>query len=524
MKDIIKDEHESNQIIGENIFLVPFTIEEINENIFISDNTSKQHLKNKIINQAFNFHSRGKIIEATKYYEHFIEQGFKDYHVFSNYGVILKDLGKLEEAELYQRKAIEINPDFPDAHSNLGNILRDLGKLEEAELYCRKAIELKPDFPEAHSNLGIILSDLGNLKEAELYCRKAIELKLDYAEPYFNLGNILRELGRLEDAELAFRKAIGFKPDYGEAYYNLGNILRDLGKSKEAEISIVRSTKLISNFNQGYFSLSYVQLLRGNYESGLINYEYRNIRNNNLNIHAKPSIEKFCNSKFKKGEKLLVVSEQGIGDTLQFMRYIPHLRNLGLYVSFCAQTKLHSLIKQSGIDSNPLTPDDAKNASEGQWIALISLLRYLKINPNNPQIINPYIFSTDELIYKWKNILKKEERPIIGINWQGNPDSEKGSQKGRSFPLETFSIAAKDNFKFLSLQKGFGSEQLEHCSFKNKFVRCQSQIDHIWDFLENASIISCCDLIITCDTSIAHLAAGMGKPTWLLLKNIHEWR
>ena len=129
-----------------------------------------------------------------------------------------------------------------------------------------------------------------------------------------------------------------------------------------------------------------------------------------------------------------------------------------------------------------------------------------------------------ELNKRWKDILSKEKRPIIGINWQGNQDSEKGSAQGRSLPLETFSTLAKNNnFTLLSLQKGFGSEQLNHCSFKSKFVECQPQINATWDFLENAAIIENCDLIITCDTSIAHLAGGIGKKVWLLLRDIPFW-
>ena len=226
----------------------------------------------------------------------------------------------------------------------------------------------------------------------------------------------------------------------------------------------------------------------------------------------------------QKGEKLLVLREQGLGDTLQFMRYIPHIRSQGIDVSFCAQPKLHSLIKASRIDQNPLTTDQANAVAEGQWIPLISLARYLKINPDNPVIAEPYIFSTDQLVQKWRNIFSKEKKPIVGINWQGNPTLEKQAYIGRSIPLETFSLLAERNeITLLSLQKGFGSEQLDNCSFKNKFIDCQPQIDSIWDFLETAAIIENCDLIITCDTSIAHLAGGMGKPVWLLLRDIPFW-
>tara|TARA_Y100000991_G_scaffold215625_1_gene206950 strand:- start:2482 stop:5184 length:2703 start_codon:yes stop_codon:yes gene_type:complete len=132
--------------------------------------------KEQIINQAFKFHAQGKVKEAKKYYENFINEGFKDHRVFINYGMILKNNGKLKEAELWTRKAIELKPDCTDAYYNLGIILSNLGKLKEAELWTRKAIEIKPDFADAYSNLGGILVKLGKLQKAELYIQKAIEL------------------------------------------------------------------------------------------------------------------------------------------------------------------------------------------------------------------------------------------------------------------------------------------------------------------------------------------------------------
>ena len=219
-----------------------------------------------------------------------------------------------------------------------------------------------------------------------------------------------------------------------------------------------------------------------------------------------------------------MISEQGLGDTLLYMRFVPYLKKQGHDVIFAAQEKLHSLIKSSGIDQNPLTPGQTSLALDGQWIPLLSLPRYLRVRPDNPIISKPYIYSTDKLNKKWKNILSKEKKPIIGINWQGNKEAEINFLKGRSLPLEIFSILARNNnLRFLSLQKGFGSEQLDYCSFKDKFVSCQDQIDSTWDFLENASIIENCNLIITSDTSIAHLAGGMGKKVWLLLKDIPHW-
>ena len=165
----------------------------------------------QLIKQAINFHVQGNISEAAKNYQSFINQGFKDQRVFSNYGVILKNLGKLKEAELLLRKAIELNPNFANAHLILGNILKDLGKLKEAELSLRKAIEINPDYSEAYCNLGIILRCLDKLTEAELSYRKAIELNPDFVEALSNLGNILRRHGEYQEARLFSEKIMSIR-------------------------------------------------------------------------------------------------------------------------------------------------------------------------------------------------------------------------------------------------------------------------------------------------------------------------
>ena len=219
---------------------------------------NKNPSKEQIINQAFKFHSQGNISEAAKYYQYFINQGFKDHRVFSNYGVILKDLGKLKEAELYTRKAIEIKPDFADAHSNLGNILKGLGKLKEAEISTRKAIELNANFANAYSNLGSILRDLGKLKEAEIYTRKAIEIKPDYEIANLNLGMILKDLDKLQEAEIYTRKAIELNPERAEAHYNLGMILNDLGKLQDAEISYRKAIEIKPDFVEAKINLDFI--------------------------------------------------------------------------------------------------------------------------------------------------------------------------------------------------------------------------------------------------------------------------
>jgi len=294
--DNFSQEKEGKKKITEvTTYTIPFTLEanlENLKNLTISTNTSSKPSKAEIMNQAFKFHSKGKILEALKYYKSFINQGFIDPIIFSNYGTILQDLGNLEGAEVSLRKAIEIKPEFAEAHSNLGNILKDLGNLEGAEVSLRKAIELNPNSAMAHYNLGIILSDLGNLKDAELsyrktikinpyfanahnnlgntlrdlgnlkdaelFTRKAIEINPYCAEAHSNLGNILSDLGNLKDAELSYNKAIELKPDFAEAYSNLGIILKDLGKSQDAELSYRKAIEINPNYAEAYYNLGII--------------------------------------------------------------------------------------------------------------------------------------------------------------------------------------------------------------------------------------------------------------------------
>ena len=210
----------------------------------------------KILNKAFKFHSEGNISEAVRSYEYCISKGLNDYRIFTNYGLLLRELGKLKEAEKFLRKAIEIKPDLASTYSNLSSLLRTVGKLEEAEKFLRKAIEIDPDFAMAYSNLGNTLNDLGKLEEAEKFLRKAIEINPKLEIAYFNLGNILKDLGKIEEAELFFRKAIKLNPNFSLAYLNLGNALMDLGKLEEAEKFLRKAIKLNPNFARAYYSLS----------------------------------------------------------------------------------------------------------------------------------------------------------------------------------------------------------------------------------------------------------------------------
>ena len=201
-------------------------------------------------------------------------------------------------------------------------------------------------------------------------------------------------------------------------------------------------------------NLSLALFLAGDYRNGWLEYDNRfGTKRGRELLGATPQCPVWDSSLLTPASPLLLVSEQGLGDALQFMRYVHMFRHKGISVSLCAPANLHTLIQVAGIDPAPLTPDQANHVTEGLWIPILSVPRHLGVNPDNPIITEPYIRSTPLLVEKWRGILTPEQRPIIAIHWQGNPESEKTNANGRSLPLETFSpLASRTDVTLLSLQ------------------------------------------------------------------------
>ena len=467
----------------------------------------------------------GDLTAAIAYYKSALrlKPNFPEAH--NNLGIALQEHGDLNAAIASYNLALQLKPNFPEAHNNLGVTLKAQGALDSAITSYNLALQLKPNYPEAHLNLGVALQEQGDLHAAITSYNTALQLKPNYPEARFNLGVALQEQGDLDAAITCYNTALQLKPNYPEAHVNLGVALQEQGDLDAAIACYNTALQLKPNYSDANADLSHCLLQLKDYRSGWDKFEFRHQRERPTRPHATPKCQRWEGSKQQENQLLLLVSEQGLGDTLQFMRYVHTLRNSGFNTLLCAQPSLHSLIQSSGIDTSPLTPTQANEIIEGQWISLLSVPRHLEVSPSNPIITEPYIKTTDELTAKWASILGAKENPVVGINWQGNPKAEKAGRRGRSLALEAFApVTSSSQISLLSLQKGFGSEQLETCSFKDRFISCQDQINDTWDFLETAAIIANCDLVITSDTSVAHLAGGMGKATWLLLQKVPDWR
>ena len=468
---------------------------------------------------------KAKINEAINSFEKAIELKPKYPEAYFNLGNCQIHKGEFNKAIDSYYQAINLNSNYPQAYFNLANALIKRGKIEEAIDSYDRALLINPSYIEALINLGTTLIEFGDIKSAIDSLEKALKINSNSFIAHNNLGTALLADGDIEGAINNIQKAILINSEYAEAYFNLGNALHEKGELYNSLSAYKKALEIKPDYHSARFSLSLVQLLLGDYKSGLENFESRFMAKGFAIPHAIPNLKKWEGEALKNNERLIVISEQGLGDTIQFMRYVKYLSVKKIQVIFCAQKVLHGLIKASKINPSPITPNKANILKEGKWISLLSLPKYLNVRPDYPLVSEPYIYTYDYLIKKWSNILSNQNKPIIGINWQGNPSIEKRNLKGRSITLEMFSaLDIEKKYSFLSLQKGYGLNQLQSCSFKNKFVDSQEEINNKLDFLETSAIISNCDLIITTDTVIAHLAGGMGKETWLLLSNIPEWR
>ena len=366
----------------------------------------------------------------------------------------------------------------------MGNALKEQGKLDEAIEAYTKALELKPDYADTYYNMGAAFKELGKLDEAIEAYKMALAIEPDYAEAYNNMGVTLKEQGKLEKAITSYNKALSLKPDYAEAYYNMGNAYN----------------------------------LKGEIQKGLELFEYR-FKKQKVPTRAPREKLHWNGSEPIKGKEFLVYEEQGLGDIIQFCRYLPTLVKQGAKVTFKVTQKLHAILQtmDSGVTLSTTDADEGQIDFEAPLMSLPHLFKtHLKTIPS----MNPYLYANHGRTKTWGERLHTD-RFKIGICWQG---SKSKIDIGRSFPLSLFEgISKAPNVELISLHKGEGEHQIKDISFDLTTLGADFDADQD-AFLDTAAVMMNCDLIITSDTAIAHLAGALGCQTWVALKHVPDWR
>lgn len=475
-------------------------------------------------------------------------------HAHNNVGNVLKELGRLDEALGCYQQAVRLKPDFAEAHNNLGNLLRELGRFEAAEASCRDAIRLRPDFADAHNNLGAALVEQGRSEEAEACYRRALELKPYFAEAHNNLGNLLRDQERIEEAIFSLREAVRLQPAFAEAHGGLGMALLRRGSFDEAAAACAEAASLSPARAEAHLSLGFVRseqglhddaialyeraisvnpdyaearknrslvwLLQGKFEQAWPEYEYRW---NTPELPERPFKQPLWDGSPLAGRSILLHAEQGLGDTIQFIRYAPLVRERGGKVIVACQRPLIPLlstcrdIDQLVAQGDPL-PDFDVHAP------LLSLPRIFGTTLQTIPAETPYLAADERLVEQWRQELAATRSFKVGIAWQGSKKYRWDHK--RSIPLAQFEPLARiPGVQLYSLQKGYGSEQLSEVAGRFAVIDLAPRLDeHEGAFADTAAVIKNLDLIICSDTAIPHLAGALNAPVWTALSRVPDWR
>ena len=436
------------------------------------------------LQQALQAHQRGDLAGAKELYERVLHAEPGNATAMGNLAVVAIAEQDYGLAEKYLRQVLSAGSDDAGVHSNLGVVLRAQGRLDDAIAAYQRALALRPDYPDAYHNLGNALTDQARFEAAIAAYRKAIELRPNYSEACNNLGNALSELKRFDEALASYNQALAAQPEFPDAHLNRGILFLRTGRLAE----------------------------------GWPDYEYRFLTQR---YAAARPVSRFAAWRGEplRDRNILVQTEQGLGDTIQFARFLTPLARQAAKVTFLTPPRLARLLEPL---AKVVTMTSAWNSGEIDFETSLASLPYrlgtdLRTIPREV----PYLFAEDDLVARWSARIGSHGFKV-GICWQGNP---KYADRDRSIPLDHFAaLAAVPGVRLISLQKFHGLEQLSQLPAGMKVELLGEDFDAGPDaFVDTAAAMSALDLVVTSDTAVAHLAGALGRPVWLALKFAPHW-
>jgi Flp pilus assembly protein TadD len=435
---------------------------------------------------------------------------------------------KPAEAEVHLREALRFNPDDADVLNNLGTAVWEQGRAPEAMAYYLRAHQFNPNDFGILNNLGIVLWEQGRPDRAATFYRRALELEPSSFDTQMNLGVALSDLGQFDDALVWLRSAFALRPDSAEVWDNLGMTLARKNLWAEAMAHYDKAIELRPDFGEAHRNRALGWLAHGDFERGWPEAEWR------LKCRNPPGfrVEKpRWAGEHLAGKTIMLHWEQGLGDTLQFIRFAPQVADRGGRVwVFCQRPLARLVARCEAVDrvfdeTTPVPPFDIHAPLMSVPAILGTTLSSL------PQA--PYLSPDAATIEVWRCALARSLGVSnlasvykIGIAWQGNPQNK--IDRWRSFPLELLAPLAKiPGVRLISLQKGPGIEQLSALGERFPVALLDTQIAGLEprrDFLDTAAVMSLLDLVVTPETAVAHLAGALAVKCWVALCHAGDWR
>jgi Flp pilus assembly protein TadD len=476
----------------------------------------------------------------------------------ANLALVLRERGDVEAAEAELSRALTLNPQNCEARNNLGSLCKDEGRLEEAESHYRAALSLRPhnariwlnlgsvavargdwdtathsfraatqadaSAAEAWSSLGFALMRAGRLGDAEAACRQALSLRPDWPDALVNLASVLKSQNDFSAAEQECRRAIELVPTHSGAWAQLGTVLQARDDAVEAEACYRRAIELDPAMPGARYNLGTMQLLRGRYEDGfaLVESRFQTFQEScasGVRAQLVRDVRRRWNGGSLAGQRLLIWSEQGFGDSLMMLRFLPILGGLGAaQIVLMCEEPLHRIAQRiPGVDvivdvdgADSLPPYDLH-------CPIMSLPFCLRVGAGSIPS-EPYVLVPTDARLKWAGCLPPSESVRVGVVWAGNPTLRDDTQRSVT-PIDLAPLRAVPGVQWISLQKGRAAAQI--AQWQGPIL---DMMDDCRDFEDTAALIANLDLVISVDTAVVHLAGAMGRPVWLLNRAGSEWR
>ncbi|MGJ3258665.1 MAG: tetratricopeptide repeat protein [Rhodospirillales bacterium] len=429
----------------------------------------------------------------------------------SNLSRFYASAGMYAEAVEKAERALEITPEFEDALASLASAQRSLGKVEAALGTYRTLERLRPGDTRVLRNIGVCLMDLSRLDEACETYRKAAGLAPDNNDLRYHLAVTLNTASRFDEALPLMEETLQRNPDDVPALITAGESLQSLGRMEEALEFFERAVSLAPDHAEAHFNLGLTLMTLGDYVRGWDEYAWR-IRTGAYKDYRPPLSAPLWQGEPLEGKSLLVYPEQGMGDTINFIRYAALARDRGARVLCLSPGSLLRLLKTCEALDQVLAPGEELDVPDFQ-ISIMELPRVLDAGAGPIPLSDGYLKAPD---------MEFEPAGAVsaGIVWQGNPVLK--NDANRSVPLAMFGpLAGVDGVQLYSLQVGPGTEQIEAIDWRDDLIPLG---DGFQDYADTAAVIAKLDLVIAVDTSVAHLAGALGKPVWLLLPANADWR
>jgi tetratricopeptide (TPR) repeat protein len=436
----------------------------------------------------------------------------------NNLGMALTALFQPEEAAASFHRALELAPGDARVLKNLGDALRDSGHPEDAAGCYEKALAINAEDIELHNRIGLALEDQGKMDEAMARYQQAIDINPDKAAAHCALGVIHYDRGRFEDAIASYERTLEIDPDHAGAHNNIANTYLKSGLPEPAIAAYRRAIAIEPEHAGAHINRALALLTIGDFAEGWVEHEWRWKSGRHVHLRKKfPG--PFWDGAPLDGKTILLYGEQGRGDTIQFIRYAPVVAGFGgRVVVECYPNLLGLFGGVAGIDQRV---ERGKTLPEYDVHApLLTLPLILGTTLETIPGDVGYITADAALVETWRQRMEALPGPRIGLCWQGNPKFP--GDKWRSVPLRRFAPLFEDPaLTFVNLHKGTGEEQIAQCGLTGRIANFADQVD---GFDDTAAIMENLDLIITSDTSVAHVAGALGRPTWILLQVGADWR